>query len=340
LLLTGPGGAGKGFNIFKDSFAQSTGGGELSGRIDKIQKEGDSIKVSATDLNNFFPCPVYFLLKKLFGLEPFSLEAKLLDDASRGSLYHEILRRLFSRIREEDGVFNPDNHDRYCSWIPSYAEEAARGNPDFRGPLAAPILASQAGAMAKKIMDLLLTEERYFPRYTVGGLEEALEYEEDGVLLKGRLDRVSFAPDGKIFIIDYKSSKSGKTPLTKKASTESGGQALRNFQIPVYIKLYEKTKGVSVEGACFMIIASQEISAVTGKPGNSRGHSREEYQETLDALERYIRKFRDSIGAMNFVPPSLDLGDCMDCEYRTVCRTSFFLNPGPAERDRERDYGA
>jgi RecB family exonuclease len=336
LLAESGGAAGQGLNMLKDSFAQSLGGTLLERRIEGIQKEGGAVKVSATDLNDFFPCPVYFFLKKLLDLEPFSLEAKLLDDASRGSLYHEILYRLFVRIRDEDGSFNPARRGSYCLWVQQYAEEAAKGSPDFRGPLAAPILASQSGALAKKIMTLLLTEEKYFPLYSVGGLEETLEYAEDGMILKGRLDRVSLDPEGKIFIIDYKSSKSGKIPLTKKASTESPGQGLRNFQIPMYIRLYEKTKAAPVEGACFMIIASHEVISVTGKPGNTRGHSREEYQETLDALERYTRIFRDRLKAMNFVPSALDLKDCMDCEYRTVCRTSFFLNAAPAERGRGR----
>jgi ATP-dependent helicase/DNAse subunit B len=284
--------------------------------------EGERLKVSATDLNDFFVCPVKFLCKKLFRLEPFSLEAKLLDDASRGILYHEILKRLFTRIKQEDGCFKSGHSERYRSWTLEYARDTAQSSPEFRGPLAAPILASQSRAMAQKISLLLEAEEKYFSDCAVGELEELFECHEDGILLKGKLDRVSISASEGPYIIDY---KTGGAPSIAE-SLENAGEGLRDFQIAMYVTLYEKKYGPGVGGACFMRIRDHDLTFVLGGPPGKRGRRREAYEETLAALKEYIASFRHAVEGLCFAPAAVDFTNCFSCEYRTMCRTVFFLN--------------
>ncbi|MDR0389908.1 MAG: PD-(D/E)XK nuclease family protein [Spirochaetaceae bacterium] len=309
------------FTVFKKPFAGKSRK-LLEDRVREIQMEGALFKVSATDLNNFFFCPVHFLFRKLFSLEPFSLEAKLLDDASRGILYHEILRRLFARIKKEDGVFKSEHIESYCLWALEYAREAAQSSPEFRGPLAAPILASQSRAMAKKVSLLLQAEEKYFSGFAVGELEELFEFQEDGILLKGKLDRVSISVTGEPYIVDY---KTGGAPSIAESSF-SAGEGLRDFQMAMYVKLYEKQRGQSVGGACFMRIRDHDATFVLGGPPGKRGGKREAYQETLDVLEEYTDTFRRALKELFFAPLALDFGTCLSCDYSAVCRTVFFLN--------------
>jgi hypothetical protein len=200
------------FNMLKAPFSAGTQSGLMTKRVNETQTDGDELKVSATDLNKFYACKTKFALEKFFRLEPFSLEAILLDDTSRGILYHEILRRLFSRIRDEDGAFLPDRLDLYRQWALEFAGETAKSRPEFRGPLAAPILASQAGAMAKAVAKLLAAEVLRFPFYKIKILEEFFECKTNSAALRGKLDRVSVAPEGGAFIIDY---KTGQSPSIK-----------------------------------------------------------------------------------------------------------------------------
>ncbi|MDR3146492.1 MAG: PD-(D/E)XK nuclease family protein [Treponema sp.] len=287
------------------------------------------LKVSATDLTNFFACPAFWLYRKIFGLEVFSLEARLLDDTSLGNLYHEILRELFTRIRNTDRIFKPQRLEEYYAWLRSCTDEAARRYPAFQGPLAVPLLVSQAAAITKKLREVLKTEANYFPGYAVAELETVIESAQGGILFKGKLDRVSVSPDGEPCIIDY---KTGAAPSAR-ASTEGEDSPLENFQIPLYIKLYEDAHAAAVGGAFFMSVNKHDITAVVGSPKGKRGMSRDAYQPTIEALEAYIERFVKAVTDMDFSPPELRYNTCLSCDFRTLCRTTYGLNAGEGQAD-------
>ncbi|MDR3167147.1 MAG: PD-(D/E)XK nuclease family protein, partial [Treponema sp.] len=225
------------------------------------------LRVSATDLNDFFTCSLFWLYKKIFIIREFSPEAQLLDDASRGLLYHRILEKLFTRIREEEGIFNPEHLEIYRRWIQFYTRETVQKESAFKGPLASPLVSAQAKTIERRIFALLKTEAKYFSGYTVTILESSFKVFRDGLLLNGIIDRVSCSPEGDPVIFDY---KTGAIP-SRGDSILSESSTLANFQIPLYIKLYEESQsppGKGVGGAVFMSIMNREISAVVGKfPG-------------------------------------------------------------------------
>jgi RecB family exonuclease len=326
-------GAG-GYSFLRGPFPQE-GGDLLARRLRDFQyawpgdgapeagAEGEKLlKVSATDLNRFFSCPLSWLWGKVFFLKEETLEALLLDDASLGRLYHEILRNLFTRIREEDGLFRVERLETYRRWADEAAADAAERFPAFQGPLAVPLLRSLSWTIGRKIRALLDLEARYFPGFAVAELERFLELRRGDLLFRGILDRVSVSPDDEPFILDY---KTGKAP-TKADSTAREDGSLGDFQIPLYVKLYEETRGIKVGGALFISVQRRDLNAVLGKPGGKQGHRREAYEATLEALETYIETFAASIGGLNFVPPRISFEACGDCDYRGVCRTVYSLN--------------
>ncbi|MDR0601903.1 MAG: PD-(D/E)XK nuclease family protein, partial [Treponema sp.] len=236
----------------------------LRGAITAKQR-GDSgaLRVSATgDLNPFMKCPAFWFYRKILGLEEFSLEAKMLDDASLGLLYHEILRNLFEKIRREDGVFRSAHMEHYREWTLQCTGEAVRHYEAFQGPLAAPVLSAQARAVTKRLRILLKTEARYFDGYRVGELEVKLETERNGMILNGIIDRISISPGGGSVIIDYKTGGSH----SKKDGTETEESPLCDFQIPLYVNRYEEANGTRAEGAFFMRINRPKLVADMGNP--------------------------------------------------------------------------
>jgi RecB family exonuclease len=295
-----------------------------------IQKEGNEPmpRVSATDLNTFYRCPLSWFYGKIFEIRRFSLEAELLDDKSLGNLYHEIVRNLFDRIKRESGVFDPARLGEYREWAAACAQEAALNYRAFEGPLAAPLVGAQARAISKKLVRLLDLEKQYFPFYGVEATEEwietVLETEPGPVVLNGKIDRVSVSAGAEPVIIDYKIRETpNKAESTKTAETE-----LEDFQIPFYVRLYEAThKNSKVEGAFFISIYNNELTAVIGKPSGKKGHTREEYQKTLDSLEGYIRNFTAFLGAPDFSVFEKNIRTCAGCEYKKICRTAYSLNP-------------
>ncbi|MDR1419490.1 MAG: PD-(D/E)XK nuclease family protein [Treponema sp.] len=309
----------------------------------KQRAASGALRVSATgDLDPFMKCPLSWFYRKILDLKEFSLEAKMLDDASLGLLYHEILRNLFEKIRAEDGVFRSCNMERYREWTLECTGEAARHYEAFQGPLASPVLSAQARAVTKRLHILLKTEARYFDGYTVGELEARLETERNGMLLGGIIDRVSVSPGGGSVIIDYKTGGSH----SKKDSTETEDSPLRDFQIPLYIMLYEGTRETRTEGAFFMLVNQHKLVAVMGNSGGTRGGSREEFQATLEAVDWYLEQFKSAAAEFDFSPrkfhfsgdyggPGVPLEECAACVYRGICRTAFFLNRRPAEDSPE-----
>jgi hypothetical protein len=97
--------------------------------------------------------------------------------------------------------------------------------------------------------------------------------------------------------------------------------------MPLYIRLYEglytKTR---VEGAFYISINKNKFGAIVGKPGGSRGHTRDEYQPTLDALDDYIEEFARNLDILNFIPEDAQLSNCNGCGYRNICRSAYNLN--------------
>ncbi|MDR3336226.1 MAG: PD-(D/E)XK nuclease family protein, partial [Treponema sp.] len=268
-----------------------------------------------------------WVFEKIFGIDRFSLEAELLDERSLGNLYHEILREFFSRIKEQDGVFNPDQVANYRTWIRECVHEAALHYPAFRGPLAAPLIIAQEKAMSKRLIRLLEMEILYFPGYGISGLEQKMELliklENGSALLNGKIDRVSLSPDGDPIIIDY---KTGGFP-TKLECTFDEEKGLVEFQIPLYIRLYEGLHtNVRVEGAFYISINRNDLGAIVGKPGSKQGHTRDEYQPSLDVLDNYIEEFARNLGSLHFIPDDTQLGRCSECSYRNICRSSYNLN--------------
>jgi ATP-dependent helicase/DNAse subunit B len=297
----------------------------LRERIRAVQRRhdlGEGLKVSATDMNQFFYCPAYWFYRKILAVEGFFPEAQLLDDASLGLLYHEILKNLFTRIRDEDRVFNAGHIEKYRDWVRRYTEDAARQYPAFQGPLAVPLLVSQSTAISKRLEGLLEIEAKYFSGYTVAELEYPLEFITGTAIFNGRLDRVSLSPEGEAVIFDYKTG----TPPSKKDSTHTEDSPLRDFQMPMYTCLYEEENGRPVGGAFFMSINQRDVAAVIGSPGRKRGHTRDAYQETIDAFIAYGERFSASVNSLDFSSGEVDFQKCLGCEYKAVCRTTYSLN--------------
>jgi hypothetical protein len=321
------------FDFLAEPFQENSPQAELlKNKIRAVQwTQGESVpmlKISATDLNTFFECPLLWFYNEIFAIEPFSLEAQLLDDVSLGNLYHEILRNLFTRIQREDGVFRTAALEKYKTWAFECTVEAAENFQAFEGPLAAPLISAQAKAIAKKISRLLETEAVCFPEYAVGVLEQKLEttveLSSGPALLRGIVDRVSISPYDDPVIIDY---KTGGTP-TKTESTKTKDKGIKNFQIPAYVKLWEYSaeKNIKVKGAFFMSINKNELTAVIGKPGGKRGHTRDEYQETIDSLGAYFEEYAAVLSSPDFSKIEKHFGKCVSCPCKKICRTAYALN--------------
>ena len=339
------------FNLWKDTLAQKintfsflaspvpedsavSGAGPVRELLHKAVSGKDGlITVTPTrDLNVYYSCPLSWLLSRIFLTDEFSLEAALLDDTSLGQLYHKILEELFAKIRDEDGSFNSRRLDIYRRWTLEITKAAIKEHRAFRGPLAVPLVSPQAAGMAKKIAGVLDLEADFFDGYAVAELELRVSFRTGELLIEGDIDRVSVSPEGEPVIVDYKTSYlPGQTDIN-----DLDEVSLSEFQMPTYIKLYEEKKHVNVQGAHFYSINGRKIKTVMGeKTGRQRDRppSREDYTPFLEAAEKQIEEFAQKVKALDFTPREIRIRDCIDCKYKTVCRSAYFLNAGTRKEE-------
>jgi hypothetical protein len=273
------------------------------------------------DLNVYYGCALSWLYARVFKAEEFSLEAALLDDTSLGILYHKILEELFTKIKSEDRVFDSSRLGAYKNWAFEITREAIKEHPAFKGPLAVPLVSPQAAGMAKKIERLLELEAANFSGYEVSELELHVDREVGDLLINGVIDRVSVSPDGEPVIIDYKTNY-----LPEQTAEEDLAEVpLSEFQMPLYIKLYEENASGKVQGAFFYSVNGRRIKAVVGETagGRSKSPDREGYEPFLEAAEKQIEEFGRKVKALEFTPREIRIRDCLGCAYKTACRTVY-----------------
>jgi hypothetical protein len=292
-------------------------------------KDGYLTVSPTTDLNVFYDCSIKWLYQRLLKAEEFSLEASLLDDTALGILYHTILETVFARIKEEHRIFDSHFLDTYKRWALEITRAAIKEHPAFKGPLAEPLVSSQAIGMSKKIGCLLELEARNFDSYSIEELELPVSLNTGDLLIRGIIDRVSISPDGDPVIIDYKTSYLPEQITPDKLQE----MPLSEFQIPLYTKLYEEKiktgeHSPQINGAFFYSINGRRIKAVVGtRTGrNTKTLSREDYAPFLEAAEKQIEDFGRNVKDLNLVPSSVRISDCLSCMYKTACRTAYLWN--------------
>jgi len=313
--------------------AKKDGTGAVRELLESAMLGGDGcLTVTPTrDLNVYYNCSLFWLYDRVFGAEEFSLEAALLDDTSLGILYHKILEEIFAKIKNEDRVFVSGRLDVYKNWALEITREAIKEHPAFKGPLAVPLVFPQAAGMSKKIERLLELEANNFNGYEVSELELRVNHKAGDLLINGVIDRVSVSPDGEPVIIDYKTNY-----LPEQTAAEDLPEVpLSEFQMPLYIKLYEeitaakeashKETNRKVQGAFFYSVNGRRIKAVVGETagGRSKAPGREEYEPFLEAAEKQIEEFGRKVKALDFTPREIRIRDCLGCAYKTVCRTVY-----------------
>jgi hypothetical protein len=284
---------------------------------------GDDVplSVSATDLNEFFTCSPLWLYRRIFRLAPYLEDAALLDDEARGLIYHEILCRLFDRIKEKDTVYKKENLAGYYAMAEEITKAVLQSDDTLRGPLVYPLLAPLAESINKRIRWLLKNEAVCFDGYEIKELEQRFDLPFGQLRLTGRIDRVSLSPDGPV-IIDYKSNT---VPSKKDCRKDDGdeGIGLSDFQIPMYIKLYE-AGGKPVSGAFFISLVKHAVVNVVGElQGKRDSCTREEYQPAMEALEEGIAQFDSAVSELNFANKTIPYKTCPSCEFKKMCRSMF-----------------
>jgi len=208
--------------------------GDLGELHDIMSKQFDPDQTwSASRLESYRTCPFFFYVGSVLGLEPREEPTEGLDARQLGTLYHRILEEVF----QAPSVSDPTDLEQLLEALPKVGAAMLDAAPEELGfretawwtQTRAEILEN----VRRSIEALSALPGDFVPyqheaAFGLHGQPLLIVREgDDSFQLRGFIDRVDRAPDGRVRIIDYKTA--GPWAYTKKAVAEG-----KKLQLPLY----------------------------------------------------------------------------------------------------------
>lgn len=332
----------------------------LVSEIEHKVMRGDVVLISQSGLSDFFVkrCPIYFLFSRVLNFEGKTFDfgrvkSKVMTPLQIGIIYHDMLERVYKKIREVSSgrFFKECIKKRSHSSVLSYEEIAGEVLRELcvdkqYSPIEHIFIRSMQQQMQDVLNSVFAFDAEFFDGYEIFHLEQKFEFLSSPFLLyHGKIDRVMKRDDGFI-LLDY---KSGSNLPTYDASKKE----LEDFQMPLYVLLLEKGKMVKkeeddkvafspsngeVKTSLFFKLLQGKIACVfesddkveveaRGKSEARLGAkmSREEFEKLFSCLQVAGDEFARRIRECDFVPDRNIWDTCTKCEYKHICRTTFFV---------------
>jgi len=266
--------------------------------------------VSPTGLQLFRQCPFGFLLERLLGLQQREAGALAVEPMEFGSLLHRVLQVFHERVRrrEPQARLAAERRETYRRWLGAIVRRVFQAWPEPRPVAPAWRAARQlAEELCLRFLDRDMEE---LPGARVLATERFLRAPrpQDGIALRGVIDRVSELDDG-LLVTDYK--KKG-TPT----AVQIFGERPVSFQMPFYVALL-RDAGQPVHNAAYYSIEEARYVWVTG--GRRPMADGPAMEAALGRLELAVAGMATRLRAGDFTAPRT----CVSCGQRGVCRARF-----------------
>lgn len=212
--------------------------------------------IPPTAFADYLDCPFRFFLKRVAGMRPNDPDRAEPDAAAFGDFVHAVLKGFAGDPTERDLT----DEELLRAALDRRVDEQLKRTYGDRPPLAALI---QANAARARLHGFARTQaEHRASGWKIVSVEKSFTFAMnlgDGAppfVIEGRFDRIDRHEDGRILVIDYKTSDSGKTPKENhlkrprsgayespayaftEAMTNAKGEALNqrwtNLQLPLY----------------------------------------------------------------------------------------------------------
>lgn len=270
--------------------------------------------VSQSVLKAFFECPAKFYFHFVLSLREEEDEdagkSLTIDSAEVGSLYHAALAEYFGGEKD----------------INKCVEKAIEGASEklrLTGD-AKKLLAGVQGSIKVVIDKAVARFNKAYPNYTVVETEGAHTY--DGCFIKVDLI-IRDTSDGATVLIDFKSTKAPTDEKAKKSKTGEDKPKVPDFQMPLYVYVYEGATGRRVDAASYFVIDPSDDKAMED-PQKKVFTDRDLYQGAINEALEYVAKYKAALAGgesveslMKKVP--FDWEVCSKCAFKAICRRTF-----------------
>ena len=336
----------------------------------KDYEHKEKIRISASGLKKFYSCPRKWVENYLAGLDEPVNEATLIDDFAEGRLNHKILELYFSGLKAQKLSI----HTTEKGLEPQYAQilkdavdkaieaETRKSGSEYTGKdkgnsfIATELINTTKERLLADMTKTIEAFSRQFEGFTILYTEERLTHQEENYVFVGDVDLV-LSNDYEIFIIDYKKSK---TPdllyddgtVRIKTSDDDDDEDnnddnekdedscnVPDFQMPAYLYLLEKDKGIKAENCAFFSLKDNELVPVVGekvfaiyKAIHSRTqkevYTRETFEPTMKIFHQKKEEFYERLQNLDFSvnEQDQDFDICNKCTFRAFCRRVFNIS--------------
>ena len=186
--------------------------------------------LSVTDFSAYLACPFRFYLSRILRMRSEDDGARELDPMGFGSLAHEALSllKMHATLADEGAI---------QGLLLAELERLAKKRFGSHPPLAVLVQLDSLRQRLRAAAGVHAASVR--AGWRIVAAEEKFEAELDGMLLRARIDRIDrHGDDGRIRILDYKTTDSGSTPA--ETHYQSRKQEWIDLQLPLYRYVYSQ----------------------------------------------------------------------------------------------------
>jgi len=287
------------------------------------------VKVNASALSAYFPCPRKWLFSYILDLSEDSLTSELFNVFDVGNIYHRVLEKFFGYYHEnnkpvplvnENGEL-PDE-DKILDQIKIYLKEVYEetdvrkalsfNRMETKSPLLKEVMESQIQQVAAFFIPVLRSlctpydeahsnDSGFGNAYVAATEGKFTDNENPNYSLYGEIDGV-FCDDDKLSIIDYKTNYT-KGPGDCIVNEEDYNPAsdvlpeLKDFQLPMYVHLLQKSnlmKTGDLEQVLFFSLKKGEKSYIVKEPhlkANGEKYAKD-HTVTAEQFQTTVEVFR------------------------------------------------
>jgi ATP-dependent helicase/nuclease subunit B len=252
-------------------------------------------RLSPTALETYLTCPFkYFARQTLRLRERPEAPQNRLDFLTQGNIVHDTLKRFYSEGGNIAALFE---------------EEFATALEENNVPLL--YHTERLRNQIRDDLEKFASDSRWRRQDFTSKVEEPFGFRfDETLLLRGKIDRLDTAPDGRAYVVDYKYSN----PATTRGKLTDENL----LQAPLYAMAAGEQFGLRVAGVFYLGLKKEVKYAGWSEDGFL--DSLPIPADWLAAARRKTSRVVEEIRSGRVAPNPADPAKCRQCDYRDACR--------------------
>jgi len=269
--------------------------------------KNNKLVIEVTELEALLKCPYKFYLKKIEKIKPYKVPKVREIPDLWGKIIHNCFEKTFTNKKNKP--IEKENVNEYKIIFESLIHQEIENY----------YKENKISSIYRKIIELRVKEVLNKFEEVISGFsgniflsfEEKKEFENEKILLKGRIDIIGKTPKEEFIVIDIKTGTSGLHSYR-----EEDFKIKYNIQLPLYVWIYSKLNGLNykdVKGEIWNFSFLEDTKTI-----KKYDFSKNNFKY-MEKIEEFLNKISEDIieNRFSFIP---DVKKCdYFCEYQEGC---------------------